>query len=111
MTTRTRTRITLTKAETDLPAGRSLINMILSVCHDGELSYEEVVELHLFLVRDRSGIAAIQFLRSLTREVVGDGKVGHADGYKLKRAFERVVPKEARGVVSTHLEGIGLPGF
>ncbi|MFH1746632.1 MAG: hypothetical protein ABIG44_06255 [Planctomycetota bacterium] len=83
--------------------------MILDTCHDGRLDIREVEELHIFLRRDTSTIAAVQYLRAITRECVTDGTVDDAEAYRLKVAFERVVPKAVRGVVSTHLEGIGLP--
>jgi hypothetical protein len=83
--------------------------MILSACHDGELVIEEVESFYMFLRSCESTIAAVEFLRSITREIVADGSVHPMESYRLKQAFERVVPKEARGVVSTHLEDIGLP--
>jgi hypothetical protein len=104
-----RTRITLTKAECESPTGKRLIDLILSMCHDGCLSISEVDELHIFLRNDASAIAAIPYLRAITREAVADGAINDAEAYALKLAFERVVPKEARGIISTHLESIGLP--
>lgn len=105
-----RTRVTLTSSQAESPSGRFLIDMILSMCHDGRLEIEEVEELHVFLRQDKSGFAAIEFLRAITRELVADGAVDDAEAYRLKLAFERVVPKEVRGVVSTHLQDIGLSG-
>jgi hypothetical protein len=105
------TRITLTKSQAESSVGTQLIDLILSMCHDGELDITEIETLHMFLRRNESAsINAIAFLRSITREVVSDGAIDQFEAYKLKQAFERVVPKEARGVVSTHLESIGLPG-
>lgn len=85
------------------------MEMILDICHDGELEISEIEDLHIFLRRDKSDIPAVPFLRSITRDIVADGIVDDAEAYRLKKAFERVVPKDIRGVVSTHLEGIGLP--
>jgi hypothetical protein len=104
-----RTRITLTKAECESPTGKRLVDLIFSMCHDGCLAISEVDELHIFLRNDSSAIAAIQYLRAITREAVADGAINDAEAYALKLAFERVVPKEARGIVSTHLQNIGLP--
>jgi hypothetical protein len=104
-----RTRITLTKAECDSPTGKGLIDLIFSMCHDGCLDISEVDKLHIFLREDASAIAAIPYLRAITREAVADGATNDAEAYALKLAFERVVPKEARGIVSTHLQNIGLP--
>lgn len=102
-------RITLTQKQCESPTGKRLIDLILSMCHDGELDIRELSELHIFLHEDQSEIAAVQFLRSLTREVVADGRLDGAEAYRVKLAFERVVPKECRGIVSTHLASIGAP--
>jgi hypothetical protein len=104
-----RTRITLTKAECESPTGKRLIDLIFSMCHDGCLNISEVDELHIFLRNNSSPIAAIPYLRAITREAVADGAINDAEGYALKLAFERAIPKEARGIVSTHLQNIGLP--
>ena len=82
---------------------------MFSMCHDGCLDISEVDELHIFLRNDTSTIAAIPYLRAITREAVADGAINDAEGYALKLAFERIVPKEARGIISTHLQNIGLP--
>ena len=78
------------------------------MCYDGRLDISEVDELHAFW-HDTSAIAAIPYLRAITREAVADRAVNDVEAYALKLAFERVVPKEARGIISTHLENIGLP--
>jgi hypothetical protein len=79
------------------------------MCHDGCLDIAEVDQLHIFLRADNSAMAALPYLRALTREAVADGAINDAEAYALKLAFERVIPKEARGIVSTHLQNIGLP--
>ena len=104
-----RTQITLTKAECESPSGKRLIDFIFSMCHDGCLEIAEVDELHIFLRTDASAIAAIPYLRAITRETVADGAINDAEAYALKLAFERIIPKEARGIVSTPLQNIGLP--
>lgn len=103
------TRITLTAKQCESPTGKRLIDLILSMCHDGELDLAEVADLHAYLLRDQSEIAAVEFLRALTREVLADGALSAAEAHRLKLAFERVVPKEVRGIISTHLEKIGAP--
>ncbi len=105
----TGTRITLTKKQSESATGKRLIDLIVDMCHDGRLDIDEVVELDAFLRSDTSGIAAVPFLRAITREAVADGAIDDAEAYRLKLAFVRVVPKDCRGVVSTHLEDIGLP--
>lgn len=102
-------RITLTKSQAESPMGRQLIDMILSIVHDGRMSLDEVIGLHRVVCQDNSGIPAFEYLRARTREIIADGQVDQFEEYRLKQAFERVVPKDVRAVVSTHLEGIGLP--
>jgi hypothetical protein len=106
-----RTRITLTKAECDSPTGKRLIDLIVSMCHDGCLDISEVEQLHIFLRGDASTMAAIPYLRAITREAVADGAINDAEAFALKLAFERIIPKEARGIVTTHLQNIGLPAL
>lgn len=103
------TRITLTKSESESTTGLRLIDIITTMIHDGQLEFREVEELHAFLSSNKSTIAAIHFLRALTREVIADGEIDDSEAYRLKLAFERVVPKNIRGIISTHLEDIGLP--
>ncbi|HWB21110.1 MAG TPA: hypothetical protein VG711_12470, partial [Phycisphaerales bacterium] len=103
------TRITMTVAECETPTGKRLLNLILDICHDGELSIEEIDSLYQLLRYDDSGIPAVAWLRAFVREAILDGSISDADGYRLKKAFMRVVPKEVRGVIATHLEQIGAP--
>ncbi len=99
----------MTKAQAESPSGRTLIDLILTICHDYKLDISEIENLHIFLRKEDSHIPAFVFLRAITRDCVADGRINETEAYHLKKAFERVVPKEARGVVSTHLADIGLP--
>lgn len=99
----------MTNREADSEIGRALTNMILDMCHDGELTIEEVEALHVFLRKSGDPFVAIPYLRAITREIVADGSVSPAEAYRLKKGMERVVQKEVRKVVSTHLESIGTP--
>lgn len=102
-------RITLTKSQAESPVGRQLIEMILSIVHDGRMTLDEVINLHRVVCQDKSGIPAFEYLRARTREIIADGVIDRFEEYRLKQAFERVVPKDVRSVVSTHLEEIELP--
>jgi hypothetical protein len=99
----------MTAAEAASSEGQELIAKILAICHDGRITIQEVEDLHAWMGRVNATMNAIPFLRSITRDVISDDAVSPEEEYRLKRAFERVVIKEARGVVSTHLEGLGLP--
>lgn len=99
----------MTSKQADSPAGKALINAILDICHDGEITLPEVASLHAILIKHSEAMPAITFLRSHTRQILIDETVTDAEAYALKRAMERVVPKEVRSVVATHLAAIGLP--
>jgi len=99
----------MTKAQCDSPEGLRLLNLIVDICHDGEVSNDELMELHAFLTSVKKPFAAITYLRAITREVLQDEAIDPAELYRLKLAFMRIVPKDIRGVVATHLENIGAP--
>lgn len=101
----------MTSKEADTPTGKRIIEKILAMCHDGMLELHEVEDLHVFLGREGTDIAAAHYLRAITRDAVADGRIDDVEAYRLKQAFLRVVPKEVRSVVATHLESIELPGF
>ncbi|MCW5766853.1 MAG: hypothetical protein KIT68_12865 [Phycisphaeraceae bacterium] len=101
-----RTRITLTRAECDTEAGKALIDMILAMCHDGRLDMGEIKRLYAFVCETRTTINAFGYLRAKLREIIADGVVDPIEEFDLKKAFERIVPKEIRGIISTHLEDI-----
>ncbi|XVJ58869.1 MAG: hypothetical protein HEQ23_05495 [Tepidisphaera sp.] len=103
------TRVTLTAKEAGSPQGKTLLNVILSMIHDGDISLAEIVKLHDFLVGCPIPMNAVAFLRPKTRAIISDDRVDAAEAYDLKRAFIRVVTKEVRGVIETHLEAIGAP--
>ena len=73
------TRITLTRAQAELPLGKQLIDTILSMCHDGRIDTSEIERLHRLLGRGRSSIAAIPFLRAITRDALADGSIDEAE--------------------------------
>lgn len=102
-------RITLTKKEAESPEGWRLLNMILSSCHDGNLTINEVQDMHTFVCRTKTSIRAFEVLRLITREIVYDANVDRYEAYNLKVAFQRIAPKEIRGVIETHLEEVGTP--
>jgi hypothetical protein len=99
----------MTSKEAASPEGRALINRILDICHDGEITIAEIESLHIFLRETTTTIYAFEYLRAITRDIVADGCVDKYESLRLKKAFERVVPKDIRSIVSTHLEKLGIP--
>lgn len=102
-------RITLYQREADSPFGRKLLSLIFDICHDGDIAASEIDKLHSFLVEQPSEFPAAVLLRAQTREMLSNGHVDPHEAYRLKLYFVRIVPKEMRGIVETHLESIGLP--
>jgi hypothetical protein len=99
----------MTVKQSETPIGRRLLHYILDMCHDGELILKEVDEFYQFLRYDSSDIPAIPWLRAIVREIILDGEISEPEAVRLKRAFMRIVPKEIRGVIATHLEQLGIP--
>jgi len=104
-----RTRVVITNSEAETERGAKLLNFIFDICHDGKVTFDEVVRLHAFLVEPPVAFAAIGYLRAVTRQIVSDDKISDIEAYALKQSLARVTPKSMRGVILTHLEGIGLP--
>ena len=102
-------RITLTKKQADSSLGKELLGILFDVCHDGEIETSEINRLHDFLLDNPSNIPAFVLLRAQTREMLEDNRIDPIDAYNLKLYFVRVVPKELRGIIETHLENIGVP--
>jgi hypothetical protein len=102
-------RITLTKKQADSTLGKKLLGIIFDVCHDGEIETSEIKRLHDFLLANPSDIPSAVLLRAQTREMLGDGRIDPIDEYNLKLYFVRIVPKELRGIIETHLEDMGVP--
>ena len=102
-------RVTMTAKQCASAYGTRLINLILSMSHDGELTIDEVRVLHNLLINGPETMAAVVFLRELTGTILLDGKLSELEAYQLRRAMERVVPKDTRMRLTELLSRIGLP--
>lgn len=102
-------RVTLTSRQAATPEGQELLGLIFSIVQDCEISYSEVCKLNAYLLSRRGDANAVSYLRTLTRQIVFNGRLDAVEAYELKVAFHRVVPKEYRGIISTHLEEIETP--
>jgi DNA-directed RNA polymerase specialized sigma24 family protein len=102
-------RITLTKAQAEGEDGHALLNLMLDICHDGEVTLEEAEDLYGKLRTLSADIPAVPYLRCIAREAIADGTIDKHEAYNLKKAMMRVATKEVRGVIETHLDSIGLP--
>jgi hypothetical protein len=104
-----RARFVMNVSEAESEYGQRLLNLLLDICHDGILKIDEVERLHMLLRNDVAGMPSVDYLRSITREIVADGSVDEVESYRLKKAILRVAPKGVRGVFADHLSQIGLP--
>lgn len=91
-------RVTLTKKQLATQAGESLLTLLMSITHDGELSLGEIDSLRQWLSDNAEGtiIPAVAWLRELVTAVLADGHVTTEERAELLLAFERVLPLEER---------------
>lgn len=91
-------RVTLTKKQIATQAGESLLALLVSITHDGELSLGELDSLRHWLGDNAEGasIPAVAWLRELVTAVLADGHVTPEERAELLLAFERVLPLEER---------------
>lgn len=104
-----RTRVTLTASQARTAFGQRLIHALLAICHDGEISLDEVQSLHLILRDGPREVNAIPFLFAITSAVLLDGQIDRLEQHRLRVGIERVVPKSVRLSIAEMLERFGLP--
>lgn len=102
-------RVTLTKNEAASAYGQRLVHQILAISGDGALVIDEVRALHNVLREGPPGMNAVSFLRAKTTAILVDGQLDQLETYELRRAMERVVPKDVRENLTILLSNIGLP--
>lgn len=101
-------RINLTKAASKSEAGISLINFLLSLIEDGEISDSEIKQLNTWLNDSEfpSDIPAFEYLRALAKSILQDGKVSPEERLELFLAVKRVLPKDHRDSNQEKLDSI-----
>lgn len=89
-------RITLTKAHIASEHGKRLIQLILEIGLDGELSENELTKLGFWLQTAPSEIPAIRHLRELIVEAQIDGVISADERKILHKQIERALPPTER---------------
>lgn len=95
---RPRYRVTLTKRDTSDPIGRRLLELLIQITADGELSLGEIEQLKALLdeAMQSSAIPAIGFLTESLAEIMDDGRITMDERLELLDAIERVLPAGLR---------------
>ena len=93
-----RARVTLTKAHLSHDAGRELLDRLVEITHDGELTIAEIKGLQAWLEAQRKAdtVPAIAFLFEVVNEILADGQISREERVDLVLAIERALPKEQR---------------
>ncbi len=92
-----RTRLSLTKADIQAGVGAELLALCQSVTEDGRLQKQEIVELTLWLRRNRgSDLPAIAHLAETVERIIADGRVTRDEHDELYKAIETVLPPDVR---------------
>ena len=96
-----RGRITLTKAQLNLPEVEEFVEMLVKIASDGAIEYEELQTLTAWLNdHANSEVPAIRFLIDLMVRVCGDGRITDEEVFEIQLAIERVLPKEFRASIT-----------
>lgn len=89
-------RITLTKAHVASEQGQKLIQLVLEIGLDGELSDVELGQLSEWLKSAPQEIPAIRHLHELVEDALNDGVVSDEERKILHKQIERVLPATER---------------
>jgi hypothetical protein len=94
-------RVTLTKAQSDSPAGQELLALLTWLSADGMVSREEMSQLRSWLEVDHGvDFPALPFLYEVIDQISSDGEVSEDELDRLALAIERVLPNEIRAATT-----------
>lgn len=98
MQRRKHNRVTMTAAQRATTAGSDLLELLVDIVADGELTDAEIERLGYWLAdnEDATDVPAVVFLRDLVARIVDDAVIDHEERLDLAVAIERVLPKELR---------------
>jgi hypothetical protein len=93
-----RKRVTLTAAQKATESGTDLLDLLVEITADGELTVDEIARLGHWLADngDAVDVPAVAFLREVVERIVADGRIDLDERLDLAVAIERVLPKEQR---------------
>jgi hypothetical protein len=89
-------RITLTKAHIASEQGQRLIQLILEIGLDGQLTDTELIQLSDWLKSAPQEIPAIRHLRELVSDALNDGVISDEERKILHKQIERILPSTER---------------
>ena len=90
-------RVTLTKAQSESPIGKELIDLLVKITYDTFLNEKSVWQLNDWLNTKRdSDISAVHFLLDILRRVFSQGRLTAENLSEIQFAIERVIPKDYR---------------
>jgi hypothetical protein len=94
-------RITLTKAQLQIPEVQEFVELLVKIAADGVLEYEELQSLTEWLNNhSKSEIPAIRFMFDLMIAICADGKITDEEIFEVQLAIERILPKEFRNQIA-----------
>ena len=94
-------RVTLSKAQRSKPAGRELIELLIELSADGQVTREEMERLRKWLEIDRGvDFPACGFLYEVLETISSDGAITEEELDSLALAIERVLPADVRFVAT-----------
>jgi hypothetical protein len=92
-----RRTVTLSKAESETPAGRELLALLTELSADGVVSRPEMDRLRTWLEVDHGvEFPALSFLHETIEQISVDGEITEDELDRLALAIERVLPKQVR---------------
>src|ERR1035437_1953600 len=90
-------RVTLTKAQSESPIGKELIDLLVKITYDDFLNENSAWQLNHWLnTKKDSEILAIHFLSDIVEKVLGQGQLAAGNLSEIQFAIERVIPKDYR---------------
>ena len=104
-------RITLTKAHLELPSGKKLVEIILYIGIDGEISDADLHKLAQWLKNEPIAIPAVRHLRELIADALRDGFISEDERSILHKQIERILPPSERArLILARKEILGKKG-
>ena len=104
-----RTRLSLTKSQTQAGAGAELLALCESVTDNGSISDAQVRDLKRWLLEHRSAdLPSVEFLATVVEQIVTDSPVTPEQCMTVYKAIEAVLPSEARKAAVAHRKAVEM---
>lgn len=104
-----KTRLSLTKSQTQAGTGGGLLALCQSLTENGSLSDAQVRELKRWLLEHRSAdLPSVEFLTTVVEQIVTDSTTTPERRKAIYRAIETVLPPEARKTAVAHRKAVEM---